>query len=108
MNTAITSYVRHIIVVGVLFLLEKYRFPMEGATEFADGLALAALGTVTWLVVKYLPAIAKHIGLLAVLIMSLVSCAELPITARISGPDGMLSYSAKRGLVVEAVVRSTK
>lgn len=106
---AITSYLRHVIVVGVLFLVAKYKLPLEGASEMADALALAGIGTVTWLVVKYAPEFAKHIGLLALLLVGGISCTPgqvaalraIPVKACVITPQGRVCYSEVEGLSAE-------
>lgn len=57
--SAITSYLRHLIVTGLLVLLEKLKLPLEGAQEFANAVALFLIGTLTWLFTKYGPSWAK-------------------------------------------------
>lgn len=53
MNNALQSYVRHLIVTGLLLLLEKLRLPVDGAEDAMNIIALAITGTLSWLVVKY-------------------------------------------------------
>ena len=79
----IASYLRHLIVVVIMLAIAKFKFPLDGASDFADSLALTLIGSATWALVKYAPAFARSIGILAVLIaVSPPSC-----TATI-GPDG--------------------
>jgi len=103
----LTSYLRHLIVTGLLLILAKAKLPEAGAAEAADYLALAAIGTITWAVVKYAPAFAKHLGLLSLICnLTLPSCSQLsttPIWFRITDPDTGLSgaYSSKSGIAIE-------
>ena len=103
---ALTSYIRHVIVVGVLYLLAKYKLPVEGADEFANAVALVAIGSGTWLLVKYAPKFAKDLGLLGMAllaVLSLPSCAPgTPVTFRLLAPGGSLAYNAETGISVAA------
>jgi hypothetical protein len=56
---ALASYLRHLIVTGLMVLVAKYRLPAEGAPEAAQALALLVAGTLTGVMVKYIPAAAK-------------------------------------------------
>jgi len=104
--TAISSYIRHLIVTGVLLFIERAKLPVEGAEDAAHALALIAIGTATWAIVKYTPEFAKRVGLLvipiAASILLLPSCAEsgYPLVGRISYLD--IETGAKGGLVFEA------
>jgi hypothetical protein len=51
---ALTSYLRHVIVTGLLFTVEKFKLPLEGAGDAADVIALALIGTLSWAFVKYI------------------------------------------------------
>ena len=51
---ALTSYLRHVIVTGLLFTVEKLHLPIEGAPAAADIIALALVGTISWAFVKYI------------------------------------------------------
>lgn len=51
---ALASYLRHLIVTGILLLVEKLKLPIEGANAAADVIALAVVGTLSWWFVKYL------------------------------------------------------
>lgn len=106
----IASYLRHAITAGVLLLLAKYKFPLEGADMFADAIALGVIGTVTWLIVKYLPEFAKTVGLLAICLMSLPSCTpgEMPIRAAFLVDGGQIGYSSKGGLTISVDAQSGK
>jgi hypothetical protein len=103
----LASYLRHLIVTGLLLLVAKYKLPEAGAAQAADYLALAALGTITWLAVKYAPALAKHLGLLALICcLALPSCSQLsstPLWFRVTDPESGLSggYSSKAGITIE-------
>ena len=44
--------------------------------------------------------------ILAIAILALSSCAEMPLTLSVQGEHGVYSYSAKRG--VEITVHATK
>ena len=57
---ALQSYLRHLIVTGIVILVEKTKLPLEGAAEAADMIALLAVGTATWLVTKQLPVLARQ------------------------------------------------
>lgn len=50
---ALASYIRHLIVTGILLLVEKHKLPIEGADAAADVIALAIVGTLSWWFVKY-------------------------------------------------------
>jgi hypothetical protein len=82
--TAITSYLRHIIVTAFLLLVEKFRLPVEGSEDAAHAIALILIGTLTWAFVKYAPELARRLGIAAlILIPALIlmhSCAETPVT----------------------------
>lgn len=45
-------------------------------------------------------------NILAILILALTGCAELPLTLSVEGNHGNYSYSAKRGIEIE--IRPTK
>jgi hypothetical protein len=101
--TAITSYLRHLVVTAILLFAERSKLPLEGAEDAANALALAIIGTITWAVVKYAPELAKHLGILvipiAASILLLPSCASYPLTGIISYRDP--ASGAKGGLVFE-------
>lgn len=107
---AITSYFRHAVVVGVLFFVSKYKLPVDGAEELANGLALMSIGTLTWAAVKYFPDLAKRIGLVAVLLMALPGCTDFPLSVSLATPPGTLTYaySAKGGMVIGASINYDK
>lgn len=102
---AITSYLRHTIVAAVLLFVEKTNLPVEGSEDAAHAIALAIIGTLTWVIVKYAPELAKRIGILvipiAASILLLPSCAEsgYPLQGQISYRDP--ATGAKGGLVFE-------
>ena len=104
--TAISSYIRHLIVTAALLFIERTNLPVEGAEDAANALALIAIGTATWAIVKYTPEFAKRVGLLviplAAAILFLPSCAEsgYPLVGRISYLD--IETGAKGGLVFES------
>lgn len=111
---AISSYLRHLIVTGLVVLVAKYKLPVEGSAAAADALALLALGTVTWLVIKYAPpGLAKLLGFTsAVLLLAVAtpSCApgsEYPLSATFSyrdpasGAKAGLSYTPRLRVVAE-------
>lgn len=50
---ALASYLRHLIVTGILILVEKLKLPIEGADAAADAIALSVVGTLSWVIVKY-------------------------------------------------------
>ena len=111
---AIQSYIRHLIVTGLVLLIAKYKLPVEGSAEAANALALGAIGTVTWLVIKYAPpGLAKLLGFTSVLclgVLSLPSCVpgtEYPVTATFSyrdpasGAEADVSYAPRLRVVAE-------
>lgn len=61
--TAITSYLRHLIVTGVLVVIERTNLPVEGSHDAANAISLLAVGSLTWAIVKYAPQIAEFIGI---------------------------------------------
>ena len=50
---ALASYFRHLIVTGILIVVEKLKLPVEGADDAANVIALAVVGTVSWWFVKF-------------------------------------------------------
>ena len=86
--TALASYLRHLIVVMLLYVVQKYQLPVDGADAAANAVALAAFGSLTWAVVKYAPDFAKNLGLIAVCLMALQSCATTTTVTKL--PDGTL------------------
>ena len=50
---ALSSYLRHLIVTGILIAVEKLKLPIEGASDAANVIALAIVGTVSWWFVKF-------------------------------------------------------
>lgn len=103
---AIQSYLRHLIVTGIVLLVAKYQLPLEGSEDVANAIALAAIGTLTWLVAKYAPpGLLKVLGFSAMLCLgvSLPSCAPgTPVTFRLLAPGGSVGYSSKAGLSIDA------
>jgi hypothetical protein len=103
--TAITSYLRHLIVTGLLIVIERAKLPIEGSEDAANAIALLVIGTLTWALVKYAPAVAKHLGITSLILLSSVlllpSCADqgYPLTGQISYRDP--ATGAKGGLVFE-------
>ena len=55
----IASYIRHILVTGILLVAEKYRLPVEGMEDAAHAIGLLVVGTLTWATVKYIPSLTK-------------------------------------------------
>lgn len=95
--TAITSYLRHLIVTFVIFCVEKFQLPIEGSEDAAHALAILIIGTITWAIVKYLPNIAKKMGLMTITLatfMILSSCEVM--TGSISYTD--TNSGAKAGI----------
>ena len=106
--TAITSYLRHLIVTAVLLLIEEFKLPVEGSEDAAHAIALLVIGTLTWALVKYAPDIAKKLGLTALilipaLLLLLPSCETL--TGSISYIDA--GSGAKGGLVFRGKEKPT-
>jgi len=56
---ALYSYLRHLFVTGILLAVEKLKLPVEGAEDAANVIALALLGTMSWLFAKYAPSFIK-------------------------------------------------
>ena len=50
---ALSSYIRHLLVTGIILLAEKFKLPVEGVEDAANYIALAVIGSVTWLITKY-------------------------------------------------------
>lgn len=61
--TAITSYLRHLIVTGVLVTIERTNLPVDGSQDAANAISLLAVGTLTWALVKYAPRVADFLGI---------------------------------------------
>ena len=81
---ALASYLRHLIVALLLLVVQKYQLPADGADAAANAIALAAFGTLTWAVVKYLPGVAKTLGLLCLggaCLLLMPSCATTTTTS---------------------------
>ncbi len=113
----IASYLRHLIVVGIVLLLAKFKFPLDGADTFADAASLSLLGSSTWALVKYAPNLAKAIGLISmVAIASLTSCTpaqiataeSIPIHATAKLPKGSIGYDSATGISVHVDTTSEK
>ena len=105
---ALASYLRHLIVTGILLLVEKYRLPVQGAEDAANLIALTVIGTVVWAVAKYCPELAKRLGLLAACLMLFPGCADTPLRIGYYQDGAGLSYSRLDGLSVEVERRSSK
>lgn len=101
MNPAVTSYFRHLIVTSLVVLLSKYKFPVSGLDQFADSVALLAIGSASWLAVKYLPpSLLAKLGIVGALVLSCVllqSCSTLPTTQSFSG----FSFTSPWGSVTD-------
>lgn len=103
--TAIASYIRHLIVTGILVVIERATLPIEGSEDAANAIALFVIGTITWAFVKYAPELAKRFGITPLIILAAIltlpSCADsgYPLTGRISYLDP--ETGAKGGLVFE-------
>ena len=61
--TALSSYLRHLIVTAVLIAVEKVNLPVEGSEDAANALSLLVLGTGTWAIVKCAPQAAEFLGI---------------------------------------------
>jgi len=93
MTAPLFSYLRHLIVVGVLLLIEKTKLPLDGAEDAAHAIALIVIASITWAIVKYAPKLAKGAGLsaiLAALIIPGITSCKLPES--MSGIDGGITY----------------
>lgn len=77
----IVSYLRHLVVVAVLFLVEKFKLPVEGSEDLAHAIALLLVGSLTWLLVKYAPRVATTVRntpnliLISLIGVGMCSCA---------------------------------
>jgi len=76
---ALYSYLRHLFVTGILLAVEKLKLPVEGAEDAANVIALALLGTLSWLFAKYAPSFIKaNKGTgLPLIILALIACFSL-------------------------------
>lgn len=99
--TAIASYLRHLIVTGLLLLVSSYQLPLAGSEEAANAIALLVLGTGTWVIVKYLPNLAKYLGLPCALLLLLPGCATTVTTTTM--PDGTTIVVNARSADKEAI-----
>ena len=107
---ALASYLRHLIVTGLLIAIEKLKLPIEGANAAADVIALAIVGTLSWWFVKYIAPklkIPKGSGvalfaLAAALTLGTPSCANLTTEQN----DRLLDAAVP--VVTDIVVRATK
>ena len=111
------SYLRHVIVIGVFYLVEKYKLPVEGVSEAINWIALTLVTSIAWVVAKYgkelkIKLLTKK-GVLPLLLGScfflLPSCtadqrAAFPITIGITTPEIEARYSAKGGLELVAIL----
>ena len=61
--TALSSYLRHLIVTAVLIAVEKVNLPVEGSEDAANAISLLVLGTGTWAIVKFAPQAAEFLGI---------------------------------------------
>jgi hypothetical protein len=82
---ALTSYLRHLYVTGILIVIEKLKLPIDGAQDAANYIALAIIGTITWVFVKYIAPkikISKRLGtaLFALAEAYLLFCSEVTAT----------------------------
>lgn len=95
-QTPIASYLRHLIVTGIVYLAAKWQLPEAGLNEFAQGLALIVIGSGTWAVVKYAPpGLKKFFGLAMVGLMTgtgLTGCGY-PVTGTLATPWGQVSHA---------------
>lgn len=106
---AFASYLRHLIVTGLLIAIEKLKLPIEGANAAADVIALAIVGTLSWWFVKYIAPklkIPKGSGvalfaLAAALALSTPSCNLSP-----SQKDRIIDATVP--VVTKIVIRATK
>lgn len=55
---ALQSYLRHLIVTGIVISVERFKLPIEGAAEAANFIALAAVMSASWLATRYGPVVA--------------------------------------------------
>lgn len=107
--TAITSYLRHLIVTGILIVIERAKLPVEGSEDAAHAIALFAIGTITWAFVKYAPEIAKRLGVTALILIPalliLPSCtiAIDPVTGRPSVGTDPTAVAALADAVAQKV-----
>lgn len=88
---ALASYLRHLIVTGLLVAVEKLKLPIEGADAAADVIALFLVGTLSWWFVKYVaPKLrVKHVPviLLTSVWVGLAGAGLTSCTVTV-GPDG--------------------
>ncbi len=119
--TALASYLRHLIVVLLLYVVQKYKLPVDGADAAANAVALGSLGTATWALVKYLPNYAKSLGLLSLIAigglgMAVPSCTpaqitaaeSIPIHSSVKLPNGTIGYDSATGISVAVDTTSGK
>ena len=111
------SYFRHVIVIGVFYLIEKYKLPTEGAEEAVTWAALIIVTSISWLVTKYGLQIFKRIKiklgltLIAFVCLLLPSCtaaqrANFPVVIGIKSDGLEAAYSSKGGLEIGFIVDS--
>eukprot|EP00112_Aurelia_sp_Birch-Aquarium-sp1_P003890 Seg14393.2 transcript_id=Seg14393.2/GoldUCD/mRNA.D3Y31 product="hypothetical protein" pseudo=true protein_id=Seg14393.2/GoldUCD/D3Y31 len=111
MDNPLLSYIRHLIVTGVLIVVEKLKLPVEGAESAANIIALSLIGTLSWLVVKYGKIITDKLKnklslmlfLGALAMFSLPSCDALKLPESVKGSLFFKNKDsgAKGGLRVE-------
>ena len=105
---AFASYIRHLLVTGILFLVEKWHLPIEGSADAANWIALSFIGTLTWVCTKYgkdlIPLLrGANLFLLSIALagMSLgLSSCGWPVTVGVRSEQYGIggSYSAEDGL----------
>lgn len=103
---ALASYLRHIIVTGLVIAVEKLGLPTEGLAEGADVVALAVVGTLSWLAVKYVapylkPSILPLIALCGILTIALPSCGasfsiSRPLPGELGGGNATITITPEK------------
>lgn len=89
--SALASYLRHLIVVLVVLVIEKLGLPIEGAGDVANQVAAVAVATATWAVVKYVLPWFKARDIVPMLLMLLT----LPFLVLMTSCAGFDDYDIK-------------
>lgn len=103
---ALTSWLRHVIVTGILLAVEKLQLPIEGADAAADVIALFIVGTLSWWFVKYVGPKIKPSRLPLILVtgvwvgLALMGLSSCSVSL---GPDGKPRWTVDSDAVARAI-----
>jgi hypothetical protein len=105
---ALSSYIRHLFVTGILLAVEKFKLPIEGAEDAANALSLILIGTLSWLFAKYAaPYMVKKPNAMLLLVAAIGALTLPSCTGYQPSPEDLARAIEAAGYISQRVVESS-